>query len=51
MNDALVSLARESAKDMAFVAGDITTTGKMMEPAGDLTYEPPLKYIRNRFLI
>ena len=39
MNDALVSLARESAKDMAFVAGDITTTGKMMEPAGDLTYE------------
>lgn len=39
MNDALVSLARESAKDMAFIAGDITTTGKMMEPAGDLTYE------------
>ena len=39
MNDALVSLARESAKDMAFVAGDITTTGKMMDPAGDLTYE------------
>lgn len=39
MNDALVSLARESAKDMAFVAGDVTTTGKMMEPAGDLTYE------------
>lgn len=39
MNDALVALARESAKDMAFVAGDITTTGKMMEPAGDLTYE------------
>lgn len=39
MNDALVSLARESATDMAFVAGDITTTGKMMEPAGDLTYE------------
>lgn len=39
MNDALVYLARESAKDMAFVAGDITTTGKMMEPAGDLTYE------------
>lgn len=39
MNDALVALARESAKDIAFVAGDITTTGKMMEPAGDLTYE------------
>lgn len=39
MNYELVALAKESAGDMAFVAGDITTTGKMMEPAGDLTYE------------
>ena len=26
-------------RDRVYVAGDITTTGKMMEPAGDLTYE------------
>lgn len=39
MNYELVALAKESAGDRVFVAGDITTTGKMMEPAGDLTYE------------
>lgn len=39
MNYELVALAKESAGDRVFVAGDITTTGKMMEPTGDLTYE------------
>lgn len=39
MNTSLVSLSKEAAGDRAFVAGDITTTGKMMEPAGDLSYE------------
>ena len=39
MNHELVALAKESAEGKAFVAGDITTTGKMMVPAGDLTYE------------
>lgn len=39
MNYELVALAKESANGQAFVAGDITTTGKMMTPAGDLTYE------------
>lgn len=39
MNDELVAIAKESANGQAFIAGDITTTGKIMEPAGDLTYE------------
>lgn len=39
MNHELVALAKESAQGKAFIAGDITTTGKMMAPAGDLTYE------------
>ena len=39
INYELVALAKESANGQAFVAGDITTTGKMMTPAGDLTYE------------
>ena len=39
MNYELVAIAKESANGQAFVAGDITTTGKMMAPAGDLTYE------------
>lgn len=39
MNYELVAIAKESAQGQAFIAGDITTTGKMMSPAGDLTYE------------
>ena len=39
MNHALVNISREVVGHKVYVAGDITTTGKMMEPAGDLTYE------------
>ncbi len=39
LNQTLVSYSREAAGDSALVVGDITTTGKMMAPAGDLTYE------------
>lgn len=39
INHTLVGYAREAAGQKAYVAGDITTTGKMMAPAGDLTYE------------
>lgn len=39
MNYELVAIAKKSAEGKAFIAGDITTTGKMMAPAGDLTYE------------
>lgn len=35
----LVALSREAAGGKAYVAGDITTTGKMMAPAGELTYD------------
>ena len=39
MNHALVNISREAVGHKVYFAGDITTTGKMMEPAGDLTYE------------
>lgn len=39
MNHTLVNISREAVGDSVYVAGDITTTGKMMEPSGDLTYE------------
>lgn len=39
MNHTLVSISREAVGDCVYVAGDITTTGKMMAPSGDLTYE------------
>lgn len=38
-NHELVALSREAAQGKAYVAGDITTTGKLLEPFGDLTYE------------
>ncbi len=39
LNHTLVSYSKEAVQGKAYVAGDITTTGKMMAPAGDLTYE------------
>lgn len=39
LNHSLVSLSREAVGSDILVAGDITTTGRIMAPAGDLTYE------------
>ena len=38
-NKTLVSYSLEAADDKVLVAGDLTTTGKMMAPAGELSYE------------
>ena len=38
-NRTLVSYAREAAGDLAYVAGDITTTGKILSADGDYTYD------------
>ena len=46
MNHALVNISREAVGHKVYVAGDITTTGKMMEPAGDLTYETYCEQIK-----
>ena len=39
INHTLAGYTREIAPAGVYVAGDITTTGKMMAPAGDMTYE------------
>lgn len=39
LNGDLVAITREAVKDTAYVAGDMTTTGRMLEPAGDMTYQ------------
>lgn len=39
MNRTLLSFAKETAQGRAYIAGDITTTGKMMQPSGEMTYE------------
>lgn len=39
MNSALVRLSKEAADGRALVAGDLTTTGQMLEPGGAMTFD------------
>ena len=39
INTNIVKLSKEIAGGRAYVAGDMTTTGRMLEPAGDISYE------------
>lgn len=39
INTELVKIAKRAAGDRAFVAGDITTTGRILEPRGDMSYQ------------
>lgn len=39
LNTKLVQLSRSAAAGRALVAGDVTTTGKMLEPRGEMTYQ------------
>ena len=48
INQTLVSYTREIAPEGTYVAGDITTTGKMMAPAGDLTYDTAFEIYREQ---
>ena len=39
LNTRPVQLSKEAAAGRALVAGDVTTTGKMLEPRGEITYQ------------
>lgn len=39
LNRKLVSISKEAADGRALVAGDLTTTGKLMEPMGEMPYD------------
>ena len=39
LNKALVSLSKTASGGRALIAGDLTTTGKMMEPLGPMSYD------------
>lgn len=39
LNEKLVAISRKAVDGRAFVAGDMTTTGKMLEPRGDMSYD------------
>ena len=39
LNTKLVALSKEAVGDSAYVAGDLTTTGRMLEPRGNISYQ------------
>lgn len=39
MNTKLIAISKEAAGGKAYVAGDMTTTGKMLEPRGEISYQ------------
>lgn len=39
LNAGLVAITRKAVNGRAFVAGDITTTGRVLEPKGDMSYQ------------
>lgn len=50
LNRKLVGLSRQAAMGQALVAGDLTTTGKMMEPMGPMSYETLYEAYREQIL-
>ncbi|MDO4322672.1 MAG: homocysteine S-methyltransferase family protein [Lachnospiraceae bacterium] len=39
LNTKLLAITKEAVGGRAYVAGDVTTTGKMLEPRGEITYQ------------
>lgn len=39
LNTKLIAVSKEASGGRAFVAGDMTTTGKMLEPRGEISYQ------------
>lgn len=39
LNTRLIAISKEAAGGKAYVAGDMTTTGKMLEPRGEISYQ------------
>lgn len=48
LNCTLVRYAKEASQGRALVAGDVTTTGQLMEPLGDLTYDEAFQAYREQ---
>lgn len=48
LNHALVGCSIDAVGGQALIAADITTTGKMMAPGGDLTYETAFEVYREQ---
>lgn len=48
LNQTLVEISKEAVKGKAFVAGDVTMTGALLEPMGDLTFDELVEVYREQ---
>ena len=51
LNAGLVALSKKAAAGRALVAGDVTTTGKPLEPVGTLSYQALLEVYREQIAV
>ena len=51
MNRKLVAISREASGGRAYVAGDVTTTGKMLEPRGEISYQELFDVYREQIAV
>ena len=51
LNTALVGLTKKAVGSKAYVAGDITTTGRIMEPHGDMSYQELLSIYQEQIRV
>lgn len=50
LNTRLVNLAKSTLKEGAYIAGDLTTTGRMLEPRGDISYQELLDVYKEQIV-
>ena len=50
INTASIKLAKETAKENAFVAVSVGPTGKLMEPSGDMTFEEAYNIFKEQII-
>jgi len=51
LNEKLVAISKEAVNKKAYVAGDVTTTGQLLEPRGSLTYETLLEAYKEQIKV
>ena len=51
LNRELITLSKKAAAGKVFVAGDVTTTGKMLEPRGEMAYETLLDVYKEQISV
>ena len=51
LNQQLVAISKEAVAGKAYVAGDVTTTGQLLQPRGPLSYEELLEAYKEQIIV